>query len=238
LNDKEETNSELFPDNVLIISTITETDRIYIVSDSSQNLISQSPLSLINKKFGDVFHQVSNENPMFLTYQLPDKKTIKTFYAEKDIKGKFTHYILIDEKSKVLSYKDNIEIKAHLARIIPSFFATKFHENEVNSIVLKESYYIFLRIRNDIQDPGKFYSSLNFYLAKFQNVQVIHATGSIIELIICNGYSIGVLFFIRDMINCSSFSKLIPLPILILFKFTLSLFGFSLLGLLLELFSF
>lgn len=199
-------NLEQIPDNLLVITIITDTKKIYSVSDNSINIISKQSSLLINTNFFDLFSPTPDNDPNFLILKSSDKKKCKVFKVKIIEKGQITHYLLLDDSSKVLSSLPNVTPALQLSNFMTPFFAEQFASENVRSVLLNDSFFIFIKIKVigvDINTIESVYASFFAQLTKsFSNVKCIKVDGSLIELAISNTPSVlTALFLMRDIFN-------------------------------------
>lgn len=204
-NDENRLKNET-PDNLLIITIITDTKKIYSVSDNSISIIMKQSSSLINTNFYDLFSPPPDNDPNFLILKTADKKKCKTFKVKAIEKGQITHYLLLDDSSKVLSNSSNMTPATQLSNFMTPFFAEQFALENIRSVLLNDSFFIFIKIKVigvDINTIESVYTSFFAQLTKlFSNVKCIKVDGSLIELAISNTPSVlTALFLMRDILN-------------------------------------
>lgn len=205
-NQDQNSNSGLdMPENLLIITVITQTMKIYSVSENSTSLINRNPSSLINSNFFDLF-QFDSNNSEYLLFNFNEKKT-KSFQLKKKIEqGQITHYLLLEDSNKVLSNLPNVSVSTQLSNFMTSFFADQFSSENVDSIILTNSFFLFIKIKTtniDINTIESAYSTFYNQLTKsYPNVKCLNVDGSIIELAISNSSSCLIpLLFLKDILN-------------------------------------
>ena len=130
-------NKDAFPQNVIIITSVTETDEIYSVSDNSKAIIGKSLNDLVSQKFSTTFPLVHNEANLreFIT---SDKKR-KVFRFSSENIGIMTKTVLVEESVPIQNPRDKPFSKILVEYMTP-YFAKQYGDNDVTSFDFNHIY--------------------------------------------------------------------------------------------------
>ena len=194
-------NKDAFPQNVIIITSVTETDEIYSVSDNSKAIIGKSLNDLVSQKFSTTFPLVHNEANLreFIT---SDKKR-KVFRFSSENIGIMTKTVLVEESVPIQNPRDKPFSKILVEYMTP-YFAKQYGDNDVTSFDFNHIYIISIRINptSSVQIVDKFFNSCNHTTQNYNTINLLHIDGEmIIFSTVSDITSIIILLFIRDLLK-------------------------------------
>ncbi|OHS92725.1 hypothetical protein TRFO_40943 [Tritrichomonas foetus] len=201
-NDKKKNNVlETFPENVLVITTVTETDEIYSITENTKSLLNRSlndMISLIFSKTFPIVHGAEN----LREFVMPDKKK-KIFRYSSEIIGMMTKTVMVEEVTPVQDPREKTYSK-RLIEYVPPYFAKQFGDNDVCFFEYKNCFIVSVRIKPNLQFliTDKFFNASNHVTQNFSSMNILHIDG---EMVIFSSFTdvspFLILLFIRDLIN-------------------------------------
>lgn len=133
-SDNSKSVNEKVPQNVLIVTSITESDEIYSVSDNSKEIINRNLNDLISLKMSTTFPRVLNndddyevefdESSQIREFSINDKKK-KTFRFSTERIGCLTKTVMVEENSREKNYMQRLNA------FLPPYFAD-MHGKTIN----------------------------------------------------------------------------------------------------------
>lgn len=133
-SDNSKSVNEKVPQNVLIVTSITESDEIYSVSDNSKEIINRNLNDLISLKMSTTFPRVLNndddyevefdESSQIREFSINDKKKKKFRFSTERI-GCLTKTVMVEENSREKTYMQR------LYAFLPPYFAD-MHGKTIN----------------------------------------------------------------------------------------------------------
>ncbi|OHT00731.1 hypothetical protein TRFO_32454 [Tritrichomonas foetus] len=198
---------EYYPSNVLIITSITDTDIIYSTSDNSKQIINRGLNEILSQKLSKLFVKIPDSDDL-CEYILPDKKK-KIFRYSQEKVGCLTKTVLVEEisTSAVPSTPTNSREKSYSQRLIeymPTFFAKQFGDNNISLFKYTNSFVVSCRMSSTLPAPiiDRFFNSSNHQTQNYKSVNIINVDGDMIIFASLSDVSpIVVSLFIRDLIN-------------------------------------
>lgn len=190
----------ILPDNLLIITTNSETNKIYYVSDNSINIIGKQSSSLFNKELSEIFHPNNDNNPQYL---ILNGTNPKVFRVQRISKEQVIHYLLFDDSGHILNYSKEQNIAKQLSLSIPQYFAEQFSDIRKESFTLENSFYILIRLNYGTQfnELESNFKSLSTQLKKsFSNLHILKNSGSCVTLALSSSSIISVFFIVNELI--------------------------------------
>ena len=193
---------EFAPTNILILTTITESDVIYNTSENSKQIINRGLNDLLGQKFTKLFTIIPGSNNI-CEYTFPDKKKKKFRFAREKF-GTLTKTVLIEEHTLQQTNAKEKPYSQRLIEFIPPSFAKQFADNNISLFEFSNSYLISLRIKSTIPSPlfDKFVNSINHQSQNYKSLGIIHVDGNMLILATSSNIDpLIVQLFIRDLIN-------------------------------------
>ncbi|OHT00239.1 hypothetical protein TRFO_33111 [Tritrichomonas foetus] len=203
LNRNEKTNKIInFPTNIILVTSITESDEIYSVSENSSQIINKSPSDLICRKCLKTFPIIEVKDE----FQIRENSG-KTFLTISEVIGRLTKSILI-ETTKIETKHKNFNSIQKLTNFIPVYFAKKYSEDLIKSFHFKECIIIFIRINPKAGQLEKFFTCVDMQIQMYFCIELIRTNGSIISCLCRNQSNLfEVYLFLRDIIRESEISS-------------------------------
>lgn len=205
-----ETNKHLkneFPQNVLVITTITKTDEIYSVSDNSKEILNRTLNELITLKMSETFPRVTSDSldsrsstSNMCEFMVSDNKKKLFRFSTEEI-GFLTKAVLVEENPAVL---DNPREKTYVQRLstfIPTCFAEAYGKYDQTEFTYRNNFLLSVRISPDlpVQIVEKCFNTANHISQCFQSINIIHVDGEMITFSsISDCKLIVLLLLVRD----------------------------------------
>lgn len=194
---KENEKNPRFPTNVIIITSVTETDEIYSISDTCHQIINKKSSEMICKKFSRLFPIVKTSDG----FEIRDYNG-KAFISKSITIGKISKTALI-EASKVEAKNKTTNVIQKLINFMPNYFAKTFSEEFVNFFHFEKSILIFIRIDPNAPQIDNFFTIINRLDQTFYNIDFVRSNGSVLTCICNNPDDLEIILFLRDLITSS-----------------------------------
>lgn len=186
-----------FPANVIIITSVTETDEIYSISDTCLQIINKKSSEMICRKLSRMFPIVKTSDG----FDIRDHNG-KTFISKSITIGKLSKTALI-EASKVEAKNKTTNVFQKLINFMPNYFAKTFSEEFVNFFHFNKCVLIFVRIEPNAPQIENFFTIINRLDQTFFNIDFIRSNGSVLTLLYNGMDDLEILLFLRDLITSS-----------------------------------
>lgn len=191
-----------FPSNVIIITSVTETDEIYSISETCHKLINKKSSDLICRRLSKLFPCTSKRRDFEIR-----EFNGKTFISKTKSIGKLSKTVLI-EAAKFESKIKTATITQKLINFFPNYFAKPFSEEFTNIFHFKQSLLIFIRIDSSTDQIDNFFNIINRLDQTFYNIDFIRSNGSVLTCICREPDELEIILYLRDLISsCEENSK-------------------------------
>ena len=197
---------EKLTQNALIITSITESDEIYSVSDNSKIIINRNLNDLITLKMSETFKKVPNNvfgDDQLCEFSITDKKK-KTFRFSTENIGCLTKTVLIEENLSIVENAGQQYCTQKLNGFIPPHFAELYVKDNQYEFNFIQCFIICVRISDSIspQLVEKCFNAANHISQNSVSINIVSVDG---EMIIFSSISkcklIVVLLLIRDFVD-------------------------------------
>ena len=185
------------PSNVIIVTSVTETDEIYSLSDTCIQIINKYPSELICKKMSRIF-PVSKKTDEFEIRE----HNGRTFISKTKIIGKLTKTVLFESLKYEPKNKTTNTIQK-LINFMPFYFVKPFSEEFVNYFHFDENILIFIRINPKVTQIENFFTIINRLDQSFYDIDFIRSNGSVLTFICKQHDALEIVLFLRDLITSS-----------------------------------
>jgi hypothetical protein len=192
-------NVSKVPDQLLVVTVVSDSGRIYSVSGNSTKLIGKTPSSMINTFFGDHFVYVQGSE-----YRTVDSKNPRTFRGTRVEKNQTIQYLLIDSISGIIGSRAKEGLTSLFTRFMSPYFAEKFCTENSRSVAFQDTMIVFLKAREGLSlgSLEQIFSGLSQMCRMFQGLKVIRVVGSEIVLSIPDsGSIISPMLLLREVLG-------------------------------------
>lgn len=191
-----------FPSNIILVTSVTETDEIYSISDTCAKMINRKPSDLICRKFSKIFPIKTID----CNFEIREHNG-KTFISKTILIGNISKTVLIEAiKSENKNKTTNVLQK--LINFMPNYFAKKFSEEFVNFFNFNHCFLIFVRIDSNAPQIENFFTIINRLDQTFYNIDFIRSNGSVLTFVCNVKDQLEIVLFLRDLIvSCEESCK-------------------------------
>lgn len=216
--DNSKSSNEKLPQNALVVTSITDSDEIYSVSDNSKEIINRSLNDLISLKMSTTFPKVvqntSNnstdtsstdyeESGQICEFSISDTKK-KTFRFSTEKIGCLTKTVMVEENSPVVENPREKTYVQLLNSFIPPYFAENYGKNNQTEFIYENNFIISVRISDEIspQMIEKCFNAANHISQYSMSIDIISVEGEMVTFSsVSNVKLIVILLLIRDFID-------------------------------------
>ena len=184
-----------FPTNIILVTSVTETDEIYSISDNCLAIINKGTSEMICKKLSKAFSVIGEKGG----FQIRECNG-KTFISRSQKIGVLTKTILI-ETTKIEMKSKGFNVIQKLINFIPSYFAKPFSDELIKTYHFDKSVLIFIRMNPNAGQLEKFFTCIDNQIQMYYNIDLIRTNGSILTCICKEVDSLEILLFLRDVIQ-------------------------------------
>lgn len=211
-NDEEESDDDendfklnhVFPKSILVVSSVTENDEIYSISDNAHVVLGKQTAEFICRKMNKLF-PVCEFNEDYREFLMPDKKSKKLFHCFSSQIGRLTKTFFIEEtKANQPSNQNKMNFATQLMDYLPVGYARSFSDNLNTHLTFTDSTFIILRYKSEIPTDvaERFYSTVHSQYQNYSSINVLRVDGSIMVLASSSRtHKIIPFLFIRDLLN-------------------------------------
>jgi hypothetical protein len=192
------------PENLLVVTVISDTGKIYAVSENSAKIINRPATSLIDGNFSDLFA----ESGGFFILLSADKSKHRSFQGRQLVHETLTEYFLCEDTNSLFGIANPGSFASQLANFVPGNFAEAFSAGLSGTITFEPSFYVWFRV-----DPHLplnlvegFFNAFLSLSKSFQNAKLIRIRGAVVTVALPHSV-IGSLFFVRTVYqtrNCEA----------------------------------
>ncbi|OHT17302.1 hypothetical protein TRFO_12436 [Tritrichomonas foetus] len=193
--DKKIKKVQRFPTNIILVTSVTESDEIYSISDSILSIINKSSSEMICKRFSKTFPVIDEK----AGFQIRENSG-KTFISRSKKIGMLTKTILI-ETTKIEMKSKGFNVIQKLANFIPAYFAKPFSEELTKNYHFDKSVLIFIRMNPKAGQLDKFFTCVDMQIQMYFNIELIRTNGSVLTCICKEVNELEVFLFLRDIIK-------------------------------------
>ena len=197
--------SKLLPENLLLVTTVAETGRIYSVSENSMSIINKPCNSMINTTFFDHFAYNKDYNPEFLVLRSNDKKKEVLFRVKKCERGQIVQYILMKDSSDVLSATNTESLSTQFSYFMTPHFAEQCASGFVTTLSLTKCFFVFVSLRSDLSlsEVENFFNGLSQLCRSYQSIRIIKMINSVVVFVLPGNSAniVGSLFVLREILT-------------------------------------
>lgn len=186
-----------YPTNIMIVTSVIESDEIYSISESCSYIINKKPSEMICKKFSKVFVLVKEMNGFKIR-----EFNGKSFTSKSLTVGKLCKTVLIED-SKLESKNKTSNVIQKLINFMPLYFAKPFSDDFINYFHFDKSILIFTRINSEIAQIDNFFNITNRLDQAYFNIDFIRSNGSVLTYICKEIDVLEIVLFLRDLITSS-----------------------------------
>ena len=191
------------PQNALVVTSLTESDEIYSVSDNSKEIINRNLNDLISLKMSEIFVKVPINDDNLCEFSITDKKK-KTFRFSTEEIGCLTKTVLIEENLPIVDNSGEQLCLQKLHGFIPPHFAELYGKNDQYEFNFVQNFIICVRISDSIspQMVEKCFNAANHLSQNSISINIVSVDGQMITFSsISKCKLIVILLLLRDFID-------------------------------------
>jgi hypothetical protein len=194
----------VIPENMLVVTVISDIGKIYAVSDNSPKIIGKLSTALIDTLFCDLFTPSHETGPHTWILHSADRNRQRVFKAHQVECGQIVQYMMIEENATVLAATNRATLETHLANFVTPYFAQYFSTGFISSAVFPNVVCIFVTAIPSLPVLGidQFFSALVQLTKTYQNVKTVKVMGNLIVLVVpARSSIIAPLVFLRVLVQ-------------------------------------